>query len=97
MPEQDLAIAITSCIENMQAILTVLWDELIPALEDEPLPENPAGNKQVTNVTMNQHKCPPLKIRQRNGVRFGRPISDSEKMQLVMGDNPSYPWKLRKR
>jgi hypothetical protein len=45
--EKDLAIAITSCIDNMQSILTTLWDELIPALEDEPLPESPAGNERL--------------------------------------------------
>jgi len=53
VPEQDLAIAITSCIENMQAILTVLWDELIPALEDGPLPENPAGNERLLAAASN--------------------------------------------
>jgi hypothetical protein len=47
VPEKGLAIAITSCIDNMQSILTALWDELIPALMDAPLPENPAGNERL--------------------------------------------------
>jgi hypothetical protein len=53
IPEKDLAIAITSCIDNMQSILTVLWDELIPALGDTPLPENPAGNGRLLAAASN--------------------------------------------
>lgn len=48
IPEKDLAIATTACIENMQDILTVFWDGLIPFLEDAPLPENPAGNQKLS-------------------------------------------------
>jgi hypothetical protein len=47
VPEKDLAIAITSCIENMQNVLTILWDKLIPALEDAALPENPTAHKTL--------------------------------------------------
>ena len=53
VPEKDLAIAITSCIENMQNVLTILWNELIPALEDVPLPENPAGNERLLATASN--------------------------------------------
>ncbi len=47
VPEQDLAIAITSCLENMQSVLTVLWNELIPALGDGPLPASPVGHERL--------------------------------------------------
>jgi CubicO group peptidase (beta-lactamase class C family) len=40
LPEQDAVIAITANTGNMQAQLNVVWDELLPAFNDGPLPEN---------------------------------------------------------
>lgn len=47
VPEKKLAIAITSCIENMQDILTALWEELIPSCNERPLPENPSARQAL--------------------------------------------------
>jgi CubicO group peptidase (beta-lactamase class C family) len=47
VPEHGLAIAITSCLENMQNVLTILWDHLIPHLEAAPLPDDPAANEKL--------------------------------------------------
>ena len=43
LPEQDMAIAVTSGLSNMQNILNVIWDHLLPAIhpENDTLPENP--------------------------------------------------------
>ena len=41
LPEQDAVIAITAKTGDMQAELNVVWDELLPALHEAPLPENP--------------------------------------------------------
>lgn len=40
LPDQDTVIAITANTGNMQAQLNVVWDELLPAFHDAPLPEN---------------------------------------------------------
>lgn len=40
LPDQDAVIAITANTGNMQAQLNVVWDELLPAFNDGPLPEN---------------------------------------------------------
>lgn len=40
MPEEDIAIAITSGVPDMQRILTYIWDEVVPALSDAALPED---------------------------------------------------------
>jgi len=53
IPEKDLAIAITSCVENMQDILTTLWDELIPFMADNPLQENPSVNQKLLAILAN--------------------------------------------
>lgn len=40
MPEQDAVIALTSGVGNMQAVLDLVWDKLLPALKTESLAAN---------------------------------------------------------
>lgn len=40
MPEQDAVIAIHGGLENMQAVLNLIWKHLLPAMEDHSLEEN---------------------------------------------------------
>ncbi len=37
LPEQDTVIAITSGVKDMQAVLDLVWDKLLPALKPSPL------------------------------------------------------------
>ncbi len=43
MPDQDAVLAITSQTSNMQGILDLVWDHLLPAMHEDALPANPAG------------------------------------------------------
>jgi hypothetical protein len=47
LPEQDTVIAITSGLKNMQAVLDLVWDKLLPALKSAPLPENTQAREQL--------------------------------------------------
>ncbi len=47
MPEQDAVIAITSGVRNMQAVLDLVWEKLLPAMMATPLPENQEANRQL--------------------------------------------------
>ena len=38
MPEQDAVVAITSGVKDMQAVLNLVWDKLLPAMNPSPLP-----------------------------------------------------------
>jgi CubicO group peptidase (beta-lactamase class C family) len=38
IPEQDAVVAITSGVKDMQAVLNVVWDKLLPALKPSTLP-----------------------------------------------------------
>ncbi len=38
MPHQDTVVAITGCVEEMQPELDLVWDKLLPAMKDAPLP-----------------------------------------------------------
>jgi CubicO group peptidase (beta-lactamase class C family) len=38
LPEHDAVVALFSCTENMQVILDMLWEHLLPAMSDERVP-----------------------------------------------------------
>jgi hypothetical protein len=42
-PEQDAVLAITSAVDNMQSVLDLVWEHLLPAMGAAPLPDNPAA------------------------------------------------------
>ncbi|MFD0693120.1 serine hydrolase domain-containing protein [Paenibacillus sp. GCM10027628] len=43
LPEQDAVIAITSGVNDMQIVLDVIWERLLPAMKDEALPASDKG------------------------------------------------------
>src|SRR5438034_11283088 len=47
MPDQDAVVAITSGVKDMQAILNVIWDKLLPAMQARKLPANADANRQL--------------------------------------------------
>ncbi len=48
LPEQDAVIAITSGTKDMQAVLNLVWDILLPALKGDALPADADGVKKLT-------------------------------------------------
>jgi hypothetical protein len=44
MPEQDVVVAITSGLQNMQAVLDLIWERLLPACGPAPLPADDAAH-----------------------------------------------------
>src|SRR5213594_71005 len=47
MPEQDAVIAITSATGDMQAVMNLIWEKLLPALQASPLPPNDDARKEL--------------------------------------------------
>jgi CubicO group peptidase (beta-lactamase class C family) len=47
MPEQDAVLAITADCKDMQGELNVVWDYLLPAFHDKPLPEDAAEQEKL--------------------------------------------------
>ncbi len=39
MPDQDAVVAITSGVKSMQAVLNLVWEKLLPAMQTAPLPD----------------------------------------------------------
>jgi CubicO group peptidase (beta-lactamase class C family) len=46
-PEQDAVIAITAGVRDMQAVLNLVWDKLLPALKPSPLPADDAARTRL--------------------------------------------------
>jgi CubicO group peptidase (beta-lactamase class C family) len=49
MPNEDAVVAITSGVKNMQAVLDVVWDELLPALKEGALPADEAAASKLAS------------------------------------------------
>src|SRR5689334_15484716 len=47
IPELDAVVAITSGVRNMQQVMNLVWDKLLPAMKPRRLPENPSARKQL--------------------------------------------------
>jgi CubicO group peptidase (beta-lactamase class C family) len=47
IPEQDAVVAITGGVKDMQAVLNLVWDHLLPAMKSEPLPAADESNKRL--------------------------------------------------
>jgi CubicO group peptidase (beta-lactamase class C family) len=50
LPEQDAVIAITAGVRDMQAVLNLIWDKLLPALKPAPLPADAEAAKQLAGT-----------------------------------------------
>jgi CubicO group peptidase (beta-lactamase class C family) len=93
MPEQDAVVAITSGVKDMQAVLNVLWDKLLPAIKSEPLPANSADSRQL------KEKLARLKVRTPQGsgtsplatkaLKFAFPTNDQKIEALALSSADS--------
>lgn len=58
LPEQDAVVAITSSVKNMQAVLNLVWDHLLPALKSSPIVADPESCKRLEK-TLKRLALPP--------------------------------------
>ena len=47
MPRQDAVVAITSGTKDMQGVMNLVWDKLLPAMKPSPLPSNDRARKKL--------------------------------------------------
>lgn len=50
LPDHDAVVAITANTGDMQGELNVVWDQLLPAFQDSPLPENAAEQAKLKEL-----------------------------------------------
>lgn len=47
LPSQNAVIAMTSCTADMQGLLNLIWEHLLPGMHDEPLPADAAASSRL--------------------------------------------------
>jgi CubicO group peptidase (beta-lactamase class C family) len=50
MPRHDLVVAMTACTEDTQELLDAVWEELLPGLDDAPLPEDHQAHARLAQT-----------------------------------------------
>src|SRR5262249_25298859 len=50
LPEQDAVIAITSGVRDMQAVMNLVWDKLLPALKPSPLATDAGAARELAGA-----------------------------------------------
>jgi hypothetical protein len=94
LPEQDAVIAITSGVKDMQAVLNLIWDMLLPAFQPKRLRADKAGHGEL------QRKLAGLQVRVAQGVvsspmatrvagrKFTFPANDQKLEAVTMAPTP---------
>jgi hypothetical protein len=59
MPDQDAVVAITSGVRDMQAVLNLAWEHLLPGMKTAPLPADAATQAHVTKKMASLSLPPP--------------------------------------
>lgn len=81
LPEQDAVIAITSGVRDMQAVLNLVWDKLLPAMKSSSLPADDEAAKTLAatlkglTLHLPEGKGTPAKVM---GKTFAFPANDAK-------------------
>ncbi len=59
MPDQDAVLAITSGVADMQSVLNLVWDHLLPAMDESSLPDDPVGARALADKLASLALLPP--------------------------------------
>lgn len=59
LPDQDAVVVITSGVRDMQAVMNLVWDRLLPAIHPDPLPEDPSAQHRLA-ATLRALTMPPV-------------------------------------
>ncbi len=81
LPEQDAVIAITSGTKDMQAVLNLVWDVLLPGLKKEALPADEAGAKKLKD------KLAKLSVPVQTGMKNARIPKDAAAVDYKFAAN----------
>jgi CubicO group peptidase (beta-lactamase class C family) len=73
LPEYDAVVAITSGVRNMQSVMELVWDKLLPAMSSSALPENIAAQRALrTKLAGLSVRVPPGRPTSALARRFAR-------------------------
>ncbi len=87
LPEQDAVIAITAGLRDMQAVLNLVWDKLLPAMKPSALPADDAAAKKLAGtlkgltLRLPEGKATPAKVA---GKKFAFPANDGKLESITL-------------
>ena len=81
IPELDAVVAITSGVRNMQQVMNLVWDKLLPAMKPGKLPENAAARKQL------ETRLAGLSVKFPGGAPSSQILSKVSGKWFELGDN----------
>ena len=87
LPEQDAVIAITAGVRDMQAVLNLIWDKLLPALKASPLAADEDAAKKLANtlkgltLRLPEGKGTPPKVA---GKKYVFPANDGKLESIIL-------------
>jgi CubicO group peptidase (beta-lactamase class C family) len=81
MPEQDAVVAITSGTKDMQAVLNLVWEKLLPAMTAGSLPDDDESNRKL------QARLPGLMLPTQAGSGSARASGDVSGKIYALGPN----------
>jgi hypothetical protein len=80
LPDQDAVIAITSGVRDMQQVLNLIWDRLLPAFQSDTLAEDATQQKaladRLSNLALPTPKSFATRIQTPRDVRYVVPAND---------------------
>ena len=96
IPEQDAVVAITSGLGDLQGVLNLVWDKLLPALQADPISEDPDAQRKLQarlkNLAIPRPKGSPSSpiLAQVAGKTYAFPSNDRklESIRVEAGANP---------
>jgi CubicO group peptidase (beta-lactamase class C family) len=59
LPDVDAVVVITSGVRDMQTVMNLVWNTLLPAMQARALPENPVGDRRLAATIARLQLRPP--------------------------------------
>jgi CubicO group peptidase (beta-lactamase class C family) len=82
MPDQDAVLAITSGVGDMQAVMNLVWEKILPAINPAPLSQNPKAHDALSKALEG------LTLRPTQGKVSSKLINKSGRYDFVFEANP---------
>ena len=89
MPEQDAVVVITSGVRDMQAVLNLVWDKLLPAMasSSSPLPADEEAREEARGALKGLTLHPQEGAGSPDGVRLGQAVHLPRQRPQAGGDH----------
>jgi CubicO group peptidase (beta-lactamase class C family) len=94
LPEQDAVVAITAGVKDMQAVLNLVWDKLLPAMNPSPLPADAnavkklAGTLKGLGIRIPEGKGTAPKV---TGHKYAFPANDAKLESITLESGKDGP------